>query len=132
MQFDWKEGYLLATVDGEYSMAYAREALSQVLDALGERGIERALVDGRELTGSPVAMERFDFGEFSAAATGAFTRRHPGRPAPRIAFVLRTPVLDPERLAETVAVNRGADCRMFDDADAALRWLLAAPGHGPA
>jgi hypothetical protein len=125
MQLDVEAGYLRFTVVGEYTIARARGILDRVLDALGEHRADRALVDGRQLTGTPGTMERFEFGEYSAAAIAAFTRRHADALAPRIAYVLQGAMLDPGRLAETVAVNRGVDCRMFDEPDVALAWLRA-------
>jgi hypothetical protein len=45
---------------------------------------------------------------------------------PRFAYVLEKPVLDPERLGETVARNRGMDVKAFDNIEEADRWLLDA------
>ena len=47
--------------------------------------------------------------------------------APRFAYVLEEPMLDPERFGETVAVNRGMRVRAFDNLEAARAWLELAP-----
>ena len=44
-------------------------------------------------------------------------------PAIQFAYVLKEPVLDPERFGKTVAVNRGMLVKTFDNLEDALGWL---------
>ena len=43
--------------------------------------------------------------------------------ATRFAYVLKEPVLDPDRFGETVAVNRWMRLKVFDNLKEALEWL---------
>lgn len=121
----WEDGYVRSNVRGEIDLASTQGGFSALLESMFERGVDRALIDVRQVTGALRTMDRFEFGESCSGAVAAFEARHPGSPSPRIAFVALQPILDPGRFAETVAVNRGMDCRMFDDEGTALSWLLA-------
>ncbi|MGH7471684.1 MAG: hypothetical protein ACRENP_27340, partial [Longimicrobiales bacterium] len=81
------------------------------------------LLDGRGITGKPRMLERFLYGEFTAAATA----RLPGHGVFRtskFAYVLHEPVLDPGRLGERAARRRGMNVRVFDNVEDAVQWLL--------
>jgi SOS response regulatory protein OraA/RecX len=41
----------------------------------------------------------------------------------QVAVYGRRPLIDPERFAETVAVNRGAKVKVSEQLDEALAWL---------
>ena len=41
----------------------------------------------------------------------------------RVAVFARRPLVDPDRFAETVAVNRGAKVKVSERLDEALAWL---------
>ena len=94
-----------------------------MLDALAFHKCSKTLFDGRKLIGKPETIERFFYGEFAAQTVERFVVEQGAFPAPRFAYVLREPMLDPERFGETVAVNRGMDVKAFDNPDEALRWL---------
>src|SRR5262245_36109905 len=51
--------------------------------------------------------------------------------AAQFAYVLQAPVLDPQRLGEIVAVNRGMWVKAFDNLADALGWLGCAPATKP-
>jgi hypothetical protein len=80
------------------------------------------LLDGRTITGNPGTIERFFYGEFAADAVAKHHARSAAR-ATRFAYVLREPVLDPQKFGETVAVNRGMLVKVFDSLEEALHWL---------
>jgi len=61
-------------------------------------------------------------GEF-AAATAAQSKTRSASGPTRFAYVLKEPLLDPDKFGETVAVNRGMSVRAFDNLEEALAWL---------
>jgi hypothetical protein len=115
-------GMLLATYRGTFDLREAKKTFLQILDALEQRNARKVVVDGRALTGQLSPSERFAYGEFVAKEVNAQRSRIAGY-APQFAYVLNPPVLDPERLGENVAVNRGMHVKAFDNLDDALDWL---------
>jgi hypothetical protein len=115
-------GMLLATYRGTFDLREAKKTFLQILDALEQRNVRKVVVDGRALTGQLSPSERFAYGEFVAKEVNAQRSRIAGH-APQFAYVLNPPVLDPERLGENVAVNRGMHVKAFDNLDDALDWL---------
>ena len=120
---------LFASLSGEFSLAEAQRTFLQILEAVEQHNVDKVLVDGRAVTGQPTTMERFHYGDFLANAVLDLCVRR-GRRAPRFSYVLLAPVLDEQRLGETVAVNRGMIVKTFDNVENALRWL--GDGSAPA
>lgn len=112
---------LFAYLSGEFSLVEAERTFQQVLEAMEQNNVAKVLLDGRQVTGELTACERFYYGAFVADAV--LNKRLAGMPAPRFSYVLRSPVIDPQRLGETVAINRGMNVKAFDDLDEALNWL---------
>lgn len=107
---------------GEFSLDEAQRTFSEMMEAVALHKTKRVLFDGRTMTGNPQTLERFYYGEF-AAATVAQRKTRGASGATRFAYVLKEPVLDPERFGETVAANRGMDVKAFDNPEEALAWL---------
>lgn len=103
---------------GARKFAAWREHMVATLGWCVRTGITHILADlrGISLLDEPSTLERFKLGE-DAAATGAAA-------GVRVAVVGTEPVLDPDRFAATVAVNRGLQTETFGDEVAALAWLL--------
>lgn len=91
-----------------------------MLEAVAANHSTRVLFDGREITGEPTTIQRFYYGVFAAEETIRLVQN-----VPRFAYILKEPVLDPRRIGETVALNRGMKVKTFTDSDAALNWLLS-------
>jgi hypothetical protein len=108
---------------GDFSLVDAEITFLEMLDAVALHQARKVLLDGRELKGSPEAIERFYYGEFAANAVARYVAEGTVRRAPQFAYVLHKPVLDPNRLGETVAVNRGMWIKVFDNIEDALGWL---------
>ena len=83
--------------------------------------MEKVLIDGRSVTGDVRPIERFYYGDFCAKMAMKFVKEE--KLAPKFAYVLKLPILDPGRFGENVAVNRGMIVKMFDDPEAAMLWL---------
>jgi hypothetical protein len=117
---------LMVCAAGEFSLEEAKRIFLEMMEAAARHGSKQVLLDGRTITGNPKTIERFFYGEFAAQTVAQHQTRTPST-ATRFAYVLREPVLDPQKFGETVAVNRGMDVRAFDSLEEALRWL-AKPG----
>ena len=113
---------LRAIVVGDFSLEAAKSGFLEILDAAGRHGTKKILVDGRELKGEPEVIHRFIYSTFAAAEVAKYVVEHRVG-SPQFAYVLREPVLDPQRFGETVAVNRGMRVKVFDDLEDALNWL---------
>jgi hypothetical protein len=116
-------GFLRATLTGKFVLTEARGRFLTLLDEMVRARTRRILIDGREVSGNPRAIERYLYGAFTAAAAQKLPNI--GQYPPRFAYVLLPPVLDPGRLGETTARNRGIDVRAFDNVDDAVGWLLS-------
>jgi hypothetical protein len=123
-------GILEVVASGKFTLEKAQHAFVEMLDAVALHGTAKVRFDGREIVGNPKTIERFLYGEFAATTVAAYGTRGVAR-ATQFAYVLRPPVLDPERFGETVAVNRGMNVKVFEDPEEALRWLDVAPANRP-
>ena len=94
----------------------------EILEGLEQHKLTKVLVDGRQVLGNPEPLERFYYGKYVAEAVAKAVN---GRKieVPRFAYVLKVPVLDPNRLGETVAINRGMRIKAFDNLKEGLWWL---------
>ena len=118
-----RSGTLYVEVKGSFSLEEAQQNFTAILEDVREHGTEKILIDGREVSGEPATIERFYYGEFVASAVkdlvdAGWDRRHP-----QFAYVMREPILDPLRLGETVAVNRGMNVKVFENHYEAVEWL---------
>ena len=114
--------YLTAIFSGEFTLDEAERTFLELVEAVERYQASNVLVDGRTVSGEPSTMDRFAYGDFVSSAVAGLRVGPQGRP-PRFSYVLEEPVLDPHRLGETVAVNRGMNVRVFDNINDALAWL---------
>jgi len=122
------EGEVLTVIaNGEFSLEEAQRTFLDILGHVSENGILKVLFDGRELIGEPMVIERFYYGEFAATSVENVTFSKLSGHAPQFAYVLHEPLLDPLRLGETVAVNRGMNVKAFNNIHEARQWLNVAP-----
>jgi len=117
---------LMVCAMGEFSLEEAKRIFLEMMEAVALHATKRVLLDGRTITGNPQTIERFFYSEF-AAFTVAQYRERGVAPATPFAYVLREPVLDPQKFGETVAVNRGMPVKVFDSLGEALKWLTKHP-----
>lgn len=120
--------FLRARVAEEFSLEEAKRTFLEILDAVTRYKVYKVLFDGRRLVGNPKTIERFYYGKFVAQKVQESLRRGVSS-APKFAYVLREPVLDPKRFGETVAVNRGMLVKTFDNLEDALGWLGITPAN---
>ena len=110
---------LYVVITGEFKLASAMSDFLEILRAIEKNRSTKVVIDGRQVSGEPMTIERFLYGEFVAEAA----KRVGVEAAPVFAYVLHEPVLDPMRFGETVALNRGMNLKVFDDYDSAVEWL---------
>ena len=92
-------------------------ALNQGLDSAAGTGRRAVLMDALSVDGTLSTAERFVLGDQIAYAQ----RTHDWVAA--VVVVAHEPPMEPERLAEKVAINRGAVGKSFTDLPAAERWI---------
>jgi len=118
-----ESGFLRVGAVGEFSLEEARRTFLEMLETVAQHKVEKVLFDGRGLVGEPRTIERFYYGQFAARAVAESIERGRFSRSPQFAYVLEEPVLDPQRLGENVAVNRGMFVKAFDNLPDALGWL---------
>ncbi|MEA3193343.1 MAG: hypothetical protein QOD26_1676 [Betaproteobacteria bacterium] len=117
-----RKHYLVATVSGAYSLRGAQDAYDRAIRAALPLGHTRVLIDARGVSGAPSQDERYSLGLFVAAEQRLLAARTPSLEI-QVAVCGHRPLIDPDRFAETVAVNRGAKVKVSERLDEALAWL---------
>ena len=109
-----KPGYVHAIATGERTPENTLRFLREVAEACARSGRESALLELR-------------FSGESLDATSIFQvisqRSAAGSKLRRVAYIDASGHPDKARFAETVALNRGVNVRLFADVAAAERWL---------
>lgn len=113
---------LNAVLTGKFSLNEAKRTFLEILEAVALQKSKKVLIDGRTLLGKPEVIERFYYGDFAAEMVMSYRDRGISVGTP-FAYVLIEPVLDPKRLGETVALNRGMIVKAFENPEEALKWL---------
>jgi hypothetical protein len=107
--------YLMAKFSGGANL----QEIGQRFEALAVRCRKekkhKLLIDVTAINAAPTFSDRYRAGE-SAVVFAEF--------GIKIAMVGMTELMDPRRLGELVAQNRGVDGRVFTDLAAAEEWLL--------
>lgn len=122
-----RKHYLRATVSGAYTLRAAQDAYDRAVKTAVASGHTRVLIDASGVTGAPTQDERYMLGLFVAAEQRVLAAGTPAVDV-RVAVFARPPLVDPERFAETVAVNRGAKVKVSEQLDEALAWLGVSAG----
>ena len=117
----FQSGLLKVDASGQFSLEDVKQAFREMLGAVAQYKAEKILYDVRNVKGFPTDVERFIYGDFIASETHTIIREH--AIVPRFAYVAHEPLLDPQRLAETVAVNRGMRVKGFKTLEDAFEWL---------
>src|SRR4051812_29259079 len=118
--------FLKVIARGKFSLKEAERTFIEILEAIVAHKTGKVMIDGRTLIGKPATIERFLYGKFAASSVAMYRPRGLS-PFTAFAYVLKPPVLDPQRFGETVAVNRGMRIKVFDNVEDAFTWLELAP-----
>lgn len=105
--------YLRVTAKGTYGFGRTRRLISLIRESSDGHQLRRVLVDLTGVTGQPPDVDRLELGERLAQVFGS---------THTLAIIGRKESVN--RLAETVALNRGAVLRIFFTEREALTWLL--------
>jgi hypothetical protein len=105
--------YLRVTAKGTYGFGRTRRLIYAVRESSDGHQLRRVLVDLTGVTGQPPDIDRFELGERLAQVFGS---------THTLAVIGRKESVN--RLAETVAQNRGTALRIFFTEREALTWLL--------
>src|SRR5215467_15027401 len=116
-KFEPREEFLHCTASGEYSFEDGCSLIREVLAQSAQRGAIRVLVDGLQIVGSPSVVERYALAEFLAGEIVELER------FPRLAFLGKEPLVDPNRFGELVATNRGVQIHTVEQMEDAVDWL---------
>jgi len=114
------DDYLELIVSGQYHYDSAIENLASLLDKAHGAGVQRALVDYRELEGIDGGVEKVLY-SLKAEETYKSYRKAGGLPL-RIAYLARS--MDYEPGAEIGRRIPDLEFELFSDRDEAMRWLL--------
>jgi hypothetical protein len=120
LTIDEQPSYLHATVTGTHSAENAIRFLKEAHEACVQRGHSAVLLE-MNLAGPSLDMGSI-FGVIAQRSADGLKLR-------KIGYVDAS-ARDPEKLkfAETVAVNRGLNVRLFRDIEDAKRWMSETPG----
>jgi hypothetical protein len=102
---------------GQLSLVEAVDRISRAIAHCRERGVDRLLIDARDITGVPVPtlVERFLMAEdWAHAAKGMVT----------VAMVAPAEYIHPQKFGMKVAAHLGLVCDVHTSAADALQWLL--------
>jgi hypothetical protein len=106
--------FLLVVYGGAFSLQAAKRAVDGMIQACAEYDRSLALFDCNRMTGKLSIWDRFQ--------TMVYGQKIKGR-VDKLALVGRPDMLLPDRFAETVAVNRGINLKVFTDREKAVEWL---------
>jgi hypothetical protein len=110
-----KAEYLVANFSGEARLQEIGQRFEALAVGCRKEKKQRLLIDVTAMKAAPTFSDRYRAGE-SAVVFAEF--------GIKIAMVGVTELMDPRRLGELVAQNRGVDGRVFTDLAAAEEWLL--------
>jgi hypothetical protein len=117
LRYEAKPDHLLVMAAGEFDHVAAKQGLSTIIKACGEKGISRILVDGRGITSLVSIADRFDLAtQLSTESQGAL----------RMAVVVAAANMFTKTM-EDVAANRGAPLRTTDSMKEAREFLELSP-----
>ncbi|HEY7769362.1 hypothetical protein [Longimicrobium sp.] len=109
--------YILMVCTGTMNSKEFVVALNRGLESAARSGRRAVLIDALNVQGSLTTVERFELGSEIARAQRAQAA------ITAIVVVGHEPPLDPERFAETVAINRGAVGKSFTGLAEAEQWI---------
>ena len=114
-----EEDFVRIVATGNYSLLKANHLFSHSIEYALLFKRAKILIDVTRITGNIPFFDRFEYSAFLAK----YKREHALTKVGKIAVVGHEPIVDKDKFGETVAVNRGANVRVFTDMDNASAWL---------
>ncbi len=110
-----EHGIVEAVTAGEVTAADMHKARQNITEICKKEHITKVLVDDRKVTNMPSFEDLFQFGS---------TFLNSGFPLYiKVAHVINAASVSDNEFLETVAVNRGANIKTFQNMDNAMDWL---------
>lgn len=113
--------YVCAFLIGENSLTDLKLQFLEILKCAEQSEIGKIIIDGRKLEVALSVIDIFMFGVFIAEEV--LKIKWPGTSLPKIAFVYGPLLFDSQKFEDTVAHNRGADVKTFNNMADAANWL---------
>lgn len=107
-----KINYLLVEISEEYSLKLIIEIIHEIMERGEKENINKALVDIRNMQGNPSILDRYKIGLEISKIWG---KKIQGASVGKKNLI--------NYVAENVAVNRGANFKVFTEIQSALEWL---------
>lgn len=117
-----EQSILRVRVTGVFSLSKANDCVVSIFEALAQHGLQKVLVDCRQLKGELTTLERFLHATFAVREMDRFADAGVFR-GTRFAYVGHEPLIDRNHFGETVAVNRGLNVKVSLNMREALKWL---------
>ena len=121
LKFEPHEEFLHCKASGDYGFEDACLMLRDVLAESAQRATTKVLVDCLQMDGSPTVIERYGLAEYLAHEL--IDHLSSRKRFPRLAFLGKEPLVDPNRLGEIVATNRGVQMKVVEQMEEAVKWL---------
>jgi len=119
-----KEGYTQCDCTGDFSIGEFIEILNKAILHSIQRQRRAVLINVSAVRSRPLdTLERYTIGERIAIAQRSHSE------LVTIAVVGTVPLIDPNKFAETVALNRGAVGKAFFDLEEAISWIAGLKGN---
>jgi hypothetical protein len=120
IEFQQQPGCLIAVLKGRAVVENKPATFRAIAGELEARHLEAVLVDMRPVPGLLTFMDRFQLGVLAGHYLAGYA----------LAALARPEQLDPGRIGQLVAKNRGADVQLFHDPVDADAWVRKqAPKH---
>lgn len=117
-----EESFIRVRVTGKFFLAEANDCVVSMFESIVQHGLQRVLVDCRQLEGELTTLERFVHATFAVQQMHRFADKGVLRSA-RFAYVGNEPLIDRHRFGQKVAVNRGLNVMVSLSESEALQWL---------
>jgi len=123
LKIEFVKTHLYAICSGEFNLNEALSIFNEVLTTASEKNISKVLIDYRESTGQFSTIDRYEYAEKTTECWRGFIISGKIKTI-KLAYVGKTPIIDPARFGETVAKNRGAfNFIVTENIEEALEWL---------
>jgi len=126
VKIELRKEYLYALLEGEFDFQSALSSTGLILEACIQHRSNKILADFRSVTGRMTDSERIHYAELSHEKYQVFLSKGHIENC-RFAWLGKVPLVDPKRLGEAVALNRGMMVRVTTELDQAFVWLGVQP-----
>jgi hypothetical protein len=125
-KIELRKEYLYARLEGEFDFQSALVSTDLILEACIQHQSNKILADFRSVIGQMNDNERIHYAELSHEKYQNFLEKGHIKNC-RFAWLGKVPLVDPKRLGEAVALNRGMMIRVTTELDQAFVWLGVQP-----